>query len=48
MIERFRSMEEKERRQILTDLMIAIAAGTVLGFLRFMLIITMLVSFGAL
>ena len=48
MLERFRSMDEKERRQILTDLIIAIAVGTVLGFLSFMLIITMLVSFGAL
>lgn len=48
MLERFRSMDEKDRKEIMQDLIIAVVAGTVLGVLGFMLIISLLVSFGAL
>lgn len=48
MIERFRSMNEQDRKQVIKDLIIVIAVGTVLGYMFSYMLATMLLSFGAL
>lgn len=48
MIERFRSMDEQEKKQIIKDLITVIVVGTILGYFFGYMLLTVLWSFGAL